>query len=47
METWSNGDKYEGYWLNDIKHGKGKFTMTNGDFYEGLWVDNKKNGFGI
>ena len=33
-----NGDKYEGGWLNDKRHGQGKYTWADGDFYEGEWV---------
>ena len=36
----SNGDKHEGYYLNDDLHGNGKFTKANGTTIEGTW----KNG---
>ena len=29
------GEKYEGNWENDKKHGKGKITYANGDSFKG------------
>ena len=31
--------KYEGYWVNGKKNGRGRFTYPEGDVYEGDWVD--------
>ena len=40
--------KYEGDFLNDIKHGKGKIIYFNsGDFYEGEFKNGEINGFGF
>jgi hypothetical protein len=31
----ANGDEYEGSFLNDLKHNKGKYIYKNGTLYEG------------
>jgi len=33
--SWSNGNKYEGEFVNDKKNGKGKFTWPDGRIYDG------------
>lgn len=33
--TYSNGDKYEGDFMNGMKHGKGSIVYYNGDQYHG------------
>jgi hypothetical protein len=33
---YSNGDKYNGAWQNDLKCGKGVFHSANGEVYEGM-----------
>ena len=45
--TYSNGNIYEGEWIDDKKNGHGIMTYSNGAVYEGEWVDDKKNGQGI
>ena len=42
--TWATGIKYNGYFLNDMKHGKGKETYTNTDYYDGEWLYNLAHG---
>ena len=37
VQTWPDGAKYEGEWVNGKAHGKGKFTHVDGDIYEGDW----------
>lgn len=52
--VYSNGDKYEGEWLDNAKNGVGKLpshkigTMEydNGDKYVGDWKDDKRDGTG-
>ena len=44
--TWSDGDVYEGDWVDDKQNGKGKYTYDDGDVYEGDWVDGKAHGKG-
>ena len=34
-ETWENGNVYEGFYANDMRHGQGKMTGTDGRCYEG------------
>lgn len=46
MFQYSNGDKYEGEWLNDDKNGQGVYYYANGDVYEGEWMNGKLNGRG-
>ena len=47
MKTYANGDKYEGDFVDDKKHGKGVYVYANGDKYEGDWLDGKKHGKGV
>ena len=43
--TYKNGgNKYEGHWKNDLRHGKGVHTFSNGQKVEGNWNCNKCNG---
>lgn len=46
METFKQGSKYEGYKLNDMRHGEGKFYYQDGGMYDGNWQCNKMDGFG-
>ena len=41
VNLWANGDKHEGYWVENLAHGQGKFYFNNGAFYDGNWVGNK------
>ena len=52
IKIYSNKDKYEGYWKNDMRHGKGTYWLCIGKnkyrkFYTGDWFENKKEGKGI
>lgn len=41
MNFIDNGDRYEGEWKNDKKHGWGRFYHLNtGQMQEGVWCDN-------
>ena len=40
----ANGDVYEGEYLNDLRHGKGKLTHANGIVYDGAWVSGTRAG---
>ncbi|MCB9201736.1 MAG: hypothetical protein H6604_01625 [Flavobacteriales bacterium] len=45
--TYSNGDVYEGNWVENKKQGFGKYTSAStGDVYEGNWVDDIRSGQG-
>ena len=44
---YANGDRYEGEWLADKKHGRGKYTHAlTDDIYDGEWVQDQKHGKG-
>jgi hypothetical protein len=44
----SNGNIYDGQWIEGIKNGKGVYyDSTTKVVYSGEWKDGKKNGFGI
>ena len=42
-----DGRKYDGEWLNSLKHGKGADFFANGDRYVGEYKDGKPNGEGV
>jgi hypothetical protein len=42
---YTNGDKYMGYWIDDMKSGLGKLTMKNGKTFSGEFSDNSIDGF--
>jgi hypothetical protein len=39
--------RYEGEWIDGMKHGKGKFVFSDKKVYEGDFVENRKEGFGM
>lgn len=46
VQIWPNGNKYEGFWRNNLMHGSGKMIQNTGDIYEGDYKDGKANGRG-
>lgn len=44
--TFPNGDRYEGEWLNSLRHGSGKCTFISGMYYEGQWQNDMFHGQG-
>ena len=46
VQTFSNGDKYEGDFFNGSKHGQGTYTWKSGDQYVGDWNNDKRTGSG-
>ena len=36
--TYAGGDKYEGEWKDDYRHGQGTYTYANGENYVGDWT---------
>lgn len=40
------GDKYEGYWSNNLRCGKGEYLYNDGSIYRGEWMNDLKNGKG-
>ncbi len=45
-ETYTNGDKFEGYKINGKREGFGKYNYKTGALYEGNWAGDKINGYG-
>jgi hypothetical protein len=41
VETWNDGSKYEGNYVNGKKQDKGTYTWADGSKYDGEWNDNK------
>jgi hypothetical protein len=41
-----NGELYEGDYVNDLKHGFGKYTFSDGKIYEGEWKNGNWDGKG-
>lgn len=44
--TWSNGDKYDGFYLEGKRRGYGVLEIGGKVVYRGEWFDNKKHGYG-
>lgn len=38
---------YDGFWMNNKKHGQGTYTSADGGKYEGSWVDDMMHGHGV
>lgn len=52
IKIYDNKDKYEGYWENDLRNGKGTYWLCIGrnkyrKLYSGDWKNNQKEGNGI
>ena len=41
MARENKGDKYEGQWENDMKHGQGTMTTVLGFETSGIWKNNE------
>lgn len=39
-----DGERFEGYWLEDEKHGKGIYYYKNGDIYQGDFLKDLREG---
>lgn len=46
VQLFSNGEKYEGYWLNDKYHYYGRLITEKGTILEGRFIEGKLNGKG-
>jgi len=44
---WSNGSRYDGFFLNGKANGRGRIVHAEGDYYEGNWYDDKVHGYGV
>ncbi|XP_051803600.1 ankyrin repeat and MYND domain-containing protein 1 isoform X1 [Acanthochromis polyacanthus] len=47
VQEWPDGSKYEGEFVNGLKHGKGRYTWINGEYYEGSFYKDYKHGAGL
>ena len=47
MYIFANGQRYEGNYLDDFRHGYGKTTWPNGSRYEGQYLNGSIQGKGI
>lgn len=45
--SWLDGEKYDGFFLDDKLEGTGVYYYANGDRYEGLFHNGMKHGRGI
>eukprot|EP00199_Chlamydomonas_sp_CCMP681_P005883 CAMPEP_0119101646 /NCGR_PEP_ID=MMETSP1180-20130426/641_1 /TAXON_ID=3052 ORGANISM="Chlamydomonas cf sp, Strain CCMP681" /NCGR_SAMPLE_ID=MMETSP1180 /ASSEMBLY_ACC=CAM_ASM_000741 /LENGTH=247 /DNA_ID=CAMNT_0007085797 /DNA_START=75 /DNA_END=818 /DNA_ORIENTATION=+ len=43
---WVSGERYQGEWRNNLRHGKGTVIYKNGDKYEGDWSSGLRHGLG-
>ena len=43
----SDGDMYEGDWVDDTANGKGSYIHRDGARYEGEWVNDQQSGHGV
>ncbi len=44
--TYTNGDKYDGDFVNGLREGFGTYYWADGEKFEGKFKNNKRNGFG-
>eukprot|EP01034_Spumella_vulgaris_P034348 gene34348-42361_t len=45
--TYSNNDRFEGFWGNSVGQGQGVYwTSANGNVYAGHYVNDQRNGYG-
>ena len=42
VATYANGDRYEGYFLNCKREGKGVMTFQDGKIIDAIWKDGKE-----
>jgi len=47
MNTFPNGDQYEGDWKNGVMDGIGTYRYKNKDVYIGEYKNNSRQGNGI
>ena len=44
IQVWTDGSRYEGYWVEDKANKRGKLIHEDGDIYEGEWLEDKAHG---
>uniref|UniRef100_A0A8C6V3J1 Ankyrin repeat and MYND domain containing 1 n=1 Tax=Neogobius melanostomus TaxID=47308 RepID=A0A8C6V3J1_9GOBI len=47
VQDWSDGSRYEGEFVNGLKHGRGKYTWKNGEYFEGSFYKDFRHGDGV
>ncbi|XP_059399804.1 ankyrin repeat and MYND domain-containing protein 1-like [Carassius carassius] len=47
IQEWPDGCKYEGEFVNNLKHGTGVFTWPSGEFYKGSFFKDYRHGKGL
>ncbi len=47
MYRYANGEKYDGEWINNLKHGIGRKTYDKLGEYNGYWENGKRHGEGV
>ncbi|XP_061540142.1 ankyrin repeat and MYND domain-containing protein 1-like [Phycodurus eques] len=47
VQEFLDGSKYEGDFVNGLKHGKGRYTWKSGEFYEGSFYKDYRHGDGM
>ena len=40
--TYKNGEKYAGYFKDNLEDGNGRYRFTNGIYREGAWLKGKR-----
>jgi len=41
IDTYANGDKYDGNWVNGERSGKGTYTWADGRKYDGIFKEGR------
>jgi len=51
VKSWPNGDRYEGEFFDDSKHGTGRYLFGRGPWagesYQGAFVNDRRHGMGV
>ncbi|KAM9385759.1 ankyrin repeat and MYND domain-containing protein 1-like [Pholidichthys leucotaenia] len=47
VQEWYDGSRYEGEFVNGLKHGRGKYSWRNGEYYEGSFYKDYRHGGGV
>ncbi|KAG7242286.1 hypothetical protein INR49_023961 [Caranx melampygus] len=46
VKVWLDGSRYEGEFVNGLKHGRGRYTWAQGEIYEGSFYKDYRHGDG-
>ena len=47
LYKWTDGNQYEGEYINNIKEGQGEFKWNDGKIYKGSFENGKPHGKGL